>query len=96
MSAAPSSPYLADGRLADVIAALQATATYKFYKLDFARWADRIVGEKAKANHWRKVFEEHPEFFRLDSDRRRASLVWRRQHQKRYDVDREEDFDPSV
>ena len=31
------SPYLNDPkRLADVIAAIQAAATYKFYKLDFA------------------------------------------------------------
>lgn len=33
------------------------------------------------------VFKEHPEFFRLDSDRRKASLVWRRQHQKLFHVD---------
>lgn len=85
-----SSPYLADpNRLADVIAAIQAMATYKFYKLDFRGWADRITGDATTADHWKYVFEGHPEFFRLDSKRRRASLVWRRQHQKRYDVDAE-------
>jgi hypothetical protein len=37
------SPYLRDqARLADVIAEIQAPATYKFYTLDFAGWADRI------------------------------------------------------
>ena len=82
------SPYLeAPNRLADVIAAIQATATYKFYKLTFAGWADRIAGDERQADHWRQVFEEHPEFFRLDSARERVSLVWRRQHQKRCDVD---------
>jgi hypothetical protein len=84
------SPYLNDAnRLADVIAAIQAMATYKFYKLDFNAWADRIVGDKGQAAHWQKVFEQHPEFFRLDSGRQRASLVWRRQRQKRFDVDTE-------
>ncbi len=62
-------------------------ATYKFYKLDFEGWADRISADKAQANHWRAVFEQHPEFFRLDGERKKASLVWRRQYPKRYDVD---------
>ena len=39
------SPYLKDeNRLGDVIAAIQAMATYKFYKLTHERWADRISG----------------------------------------------------
>ena len=82
------SPYLAnDNRLADVIAAVQAMGTYKFYKLDFAGWADRIVGDENQAEYWRRVFEEHPEFFRLDRGRGKASLVWRRQHPKQFNVD---------
>lgn len=82
------SPYLANqGRLADVIAAIQALGNYKFYKCDFAEWADRISGERSQMNHWRKVFEDHPEFFRLDSRREKASLVWRRQHPKLFAVD---------
>jgi hypothetical protein len=84
------SPYLAaSGRLGDVIAAIQAMGTYKFYKLDFSAWADRISGDTSQGNHWREIFEQHPEFFRLDSQRKRASLVWRRQHQKLFDVDKE-------
>lgn len=82
------SPYLADpNRLGDVIAAIQAMATYKFYKLDFAGWADRISADQTQADKWKNVFLEHPEFFRLDSARLRASLVWRRQFPKRFDVD---------
>jgi hypothetical protein len=86
-----SSPYLKDDhRLADVIAAIQAMGTYKYYKLDFAAWADRIGGSTTQSTHWKMVFEEHPEFFRLDSSRQKASLVWRRQHQKLFNVDTEE------
>jgi hypothetical protein len=82
------SPYLAEpNRLADVIAAIQTMGSYRYYKLDFIGWSDRITGDESSANHWKKVFEEHPEFFRLDSKRQRASLVLRRQLPKRYDVD---------
>jgi hypothetical protein len=84
------SPHLrSEKRIADVIAAIQAMANYKFYKLSFNDWADRIVGDSEQGEHWRSVFEEHPEFFRLDSKREKASLVVRRQHQKLYDVDQE-------
>ena len=49
-----TSPYIeANNRLADVIAAIQAMGTYKFYKLDFAGWADRISGDELEAPHWR-------------------------------------------
>lgn len=85
-----NSPYATDAnRLNDVIAAIQAMAVYKFYKLDFAGWADRISGTRALAGHWKQVFTDHPEFFRLDSTRTKASLVWRRQYPKRYSVDAE-------
>jgi len=84
------SPYLRDAnRLGDVIAAIQAMATYKFYKLPFAGWADRMSADETQAEKWKTVFVEHPEFFRLDSARAKASLVWRRQFPKRYDVDAE-------
>lgn len=83
-------PYVRDAhRLADVLAAIQAMGSYKFYKLTFDRWADRISGDVGKAAHWQRVFEEHPEFFRLDSERKRASLIWRRQHPKLFHVDQE-------
>ncbi len=83
------SPYLSNqDRLADVIAAIQVMGTYKFYKLDFETWADRITADKSRANYWQQIFIEHPEFFRLDSEKKKASLVWRRQYPKCFDVDR--------
>jgi hypothetical protein len=91
MKQRPDRPYTDnENRLADVIAAIQVMATYKFYKLDFSGWADRIAGDQDQADYWRKIFEQHPEFFRLQRGRMKASLVWRRSHQKLYDVDREE------
>lgn len=83
-------PYTSNpNRLADVIAAIQVMGTYKFYKLDFSGWADRIAGDVENGSYWKTIFEEHPEFFRLDSGRNKASLVWRRNYQKLYDVDKE-------
>lgn len=83
-----SSPYLTrNNRLSEVIAAIQVMAIYKFYKLDFEGWADRIVGDKSQSKYWEKVFIEHPEFFRLDQTRTKASLVWRRSYPKVFNVD---------
>ena len=83
------SPYLKPQRLPDVIAAITALGTYKFYKLDVDRWADRITGSADRAGPWRTVFEEHPEFFRYASDRKKVSLVLRRQFPRNYNVDAE-------
>ena len=89
------SPYIRnDERLADVIAAIQAMGAYKYYKLDFTSWSRRISGDDSQAEHWQTVFEDHPEFFRMDSDRKKASLVWRRQHQKLFNVDTETKISP--
>jgi len=84
----PLSPYLKDpNRLGDVIAAIQAMGTYKFYKLTHEGWADRIAADRTQAETWKAIFLEHPEFFRLDSARKKASLVRRRQFPKLYNVD---------
>lgn len=84
------SPYLKNPtRLGDVIAAIQAMAVYKFYKRSFEEWADRISADKGQAERWKAIFLDHPEFFRLDGNREKASLVWRRQFPRRYDVDEE-------
>jgi len=84
-----NSPYLKSGRLGDVIAAIQVMGKYAFYKLDFAQWSMRISGDQSKADHWEKVFREHPEFFRFDSEGKKVSLVWRRSYRKRFNVDEE-------
>ena len=85
-------PYLKENRLSDVIAGITALGTYKFYKLDFSKWSDRISGSEKNATHWKSVFIEHPEFFRLSAEGDKASLVWRRQFPKTYDVDQQRDI----
>ena len=80
-------PYLEEDRLANVISAITALGTYKFYKMDFAGWSDRISGSSEKGSHWETVFRAHPEFFRINSTGERASLVWRRQKSKTFNVD---------
>lgn len=84
------SPYLKAQRLADVIAAIQVMSTYKFYKLDFAGWSMRITGVESNADYWRNVFVEHPEFFRINSDQQKVSLVWRRSYKRNFHVDMEQ------
>lgn len=69
MERSTDSPYVwCANRLADVLAAIQAMGSYKYYKLPFDQRADRISGDSSAADRWRTVFEEHPEFFRLDSE----------------------------
>lgn len=87
-------PYLKEKRLADVIAAITTLGTYKFYKLDVDHWADRIGGAHMPAAHWQVLFEEHPEFFRLTFDKKRVSLVWRRQFPRNFLVDAEPEVSP--
>jgi hypothetical protein len=82
------SPYLkTDERLSDVISAIQTLGTYRFYKLSTEKWSERICGDTSQTAKWKKVFEEHPEFFRYSADLKNVSLVLRRQRPKLYDVD---------
>lgn len=82
------SPYIKDeNRLSDILAAIQVMATYRFYKLDFKNWSMRISGDEANHGYWKKIFEEHPEFFRFNNNAEKVSLAWRRSKQRRFHVD---------
>lgn len=90
MGSAKTSPYIANpNRLADVIAAIQVMGVYSFHMRQFDAWAESIVGDSLRGDYWKRIFEEHPEFFRLDTTREWASLVWRRQLPKRFHIDLE-------
>lgn len=73
------SPYLIPGRLADVIAAIQFMSMNDRSSQTCRDWADGISGDKAKGDHWQKVFDEHPEFFRRSPNYEgHYALIWRR------------------
>ncbi len=74
-------------RLSDVIAAIQFMGAYGFYKLKIEEWAKRIRTDNQGREHWKKIFLDHREFFRIDSTNEKASLVRRRAQPKNYNVD---------
>lgn len=82
------SPYLKENRLAQVIAAVTAMGLYRYYKLSYQDWAERIANTPDKGDYWGQIFSEHPEFFRIDQLNQKASLVWRRQNPKCFDPQR--------
>ena len=75
----PKSPYLKPNRLADVIAAIQFMALHIHSSQPCDQWAHYISGDAKRADHWREVFSEHPEFFRKSPDfQDHYALIWRR------------------
>jgi hypothetical protein len=68
------SPYLKDGRLGDVLAAIQIMGVSDWYRRKLEVWTILLSGDAdqeahperfaQRMGHWRTVFQEHPEFFR--------------------------------
>ncbi len=82
-------PYIANkNRLENVIAAIQVLGSYRVYKLKYEEWAMRISGDKSHHENWKKIFKEHPEFFRYNKESGEVSLIWRRSKPRRYHIDR--------
>jgi len=76
------SPYLNNGRrLADVLAAIQIMGAYTWASRNISSWSDKL-GEPQSAKDWRKVFEEHPEFFRIDGEW--ISIRWRHGYDRNF------------
>jgi hypothetical protein len=74
-----TSPYAKPGRLGDVIAAIQTMSHYRLYRRTPKDWAGLISGARGGASHWREVFDEHREVFRLSRIHEdEYSLVYRR------------------
>lgn len=80
-----ASPYLKDGRLADVIAAIQSMAAFERSSNTPSGWADLISGDMTRGIFWKGVLEDHPEFFRKAPTEDRYALVCRRSLTRRFD-----------
>ena len=81
-------PYLrGTDRLADVLAAIQFLGTYRFYKVGFDYWHDRIKVDPKSADSWERVFRDHPEFFRVSDEEQNVCLILRRARPKNFNVD---------
>jgi len=74
------SPYLIDGRLHDVVAALQVMGrNEERYSAEPRTWA-RLISSDIKKNemYWKKIFKDHGEFFRqTGAEKIRYTLVMR-------------------
>lgn len=87
------SPYLKNpDRLLKVIAAIQAMAVNKYYKLECKDWAEKISANEGAENEWLTVFKEHPEFFRISDNSRNISLILRRNMQRTYYYDKRQEL----
>ncbi len=77
------SPYLKDGRLPDVIAALQIMGAGERPERAIKGWAKELSynDSGAEIDRWTAVFREHPEFFLVyklqDDPTLKSALRWR-------------------
>jgi hypothetical protein len=80
----PSSPYLIDNRLADILAAIPVLATYKWATRTPEKWAESL-GDPISAPRWIDVFRTHPEFFRIN-DEGKVTSRWRHGYDRNISV----------
>lgn len=79
------SPYLKHShRLAEVLAAIQVMGAYTWASRKSASWGEKL-GNPLSAPNWNKIFEEHPEFFRVSGEW--VSLRWRHGYDRNFSVD---------
>jgi hypothetical protein len=93
------SPYLKQGRLADVIAALQFMASAKRPEREIKEWAKVLdVCDDSAIDKWTHVFTEHREFFHTytlpGQSELKAALRWRYAI-KNFDAETEIEYTPS-
>ena len=88
--ASQRSPYLNEGRLADIIGAIPVLSAYERYaSRQLAEWQNQL-GEACARDGWKQVFKEHPEFFRFHDEggKHWVGMRWR------WALDK--DFDPQL
>ncbi len=78
-----ASPYLSSSwRLADVLAAIQVMGAYAWAGRTTEAWTEKL-GKPLSAETWLTVYQEHPEFFRVN-DEGVASLRWRHGYDRNF------------
>lgn len=80
----PVSPYLIDHRLADILAAIPVLATYKWATRTPERWTESL-GKPLSAQSWLQIFQQHPEFFRVN-DEGEITSRWRHGYDRNISV----------
>jgi hypothetical protein len=91
------SPYLIEGRLADVLAAIQVMGSAKRPEAAIAKLAADLDGneDERTVSRWTAVFNDHREFFRVyrvPSDHTlKAALRWRYAY-KRFDPETQKEY----
>lgn len=80
-----SSPYLdSSHRLADVLASIQVMGSYAWASRKSTSWSQKL-GKPLSAQNWNKIFEQHPEFFRVSGEW--VSLRWRHGYDRNFSVE---------
>ena len=57
------SPYLAEHRLADILAAIQVMGSHVWDSRPLEHWKPHLGAEPQSTTSWEVVFAQHPEFF---------------------------------
>ncbi|MHB1331676.1 MAG: hypothetical protein ACYCY1_03705 [Sulfuriferula sp.] len=84
------SPYLINGRLEKVLAAIQILGSYEWASRESIEWSKKL--DTAQENEaWLQIFKDHPEFFRIGS-KDWISLRWRHGYDRTYLVSERKDI----
>lgn len=86
------SPYLDSGRLEKVLAAIQILGSYDWASREAKSWAEKL-GSAQECAGWLKLFNDHPEFFRVSEDSW-VSLRWRHGYDRIYSVAAHRELSP--
>lgn len=86
------SPYLTDGRLADVISALQVLGNYTWASRKADSWGEKL-GQVLSGPDWLTLFKEHPEFFRVNDQW--VSLRWRHGYDRNFHTQKQRELNPA-
>jgi hypothetical protein len=90
-----TSPYLINSnRLGDVIGAIQVLGSFPWHAIKKEHWERHFGFAHSPDGLWDVVFEEHPEFFRIEKNGD-VALRWRFAYERTYDPTKNRDYTPA-